>query len=311
MRSGPAPPAAGQATASFTVGTRRARRVRYEIVRGLDPREALRLALATGWRWTEEEVAHRIALEPEGAFSAVGPDGAVLGCATCVTWSGPSGGFAWIGSMLVREDARGQGIARALLRHAMAYAQGKGIATLGLDATPQARPLYESEGFVPVGETTVWERPPDAPRAPPGPSGRWAIYPVSSCEIMELHAYDAPAFGASRGRYLADLIARYPYRSFVAVDRRTGAFSGFALSEATRLGPVVADAPDAAAWLLHACERAGAPARAILGPEPQARALFEAAGYAPTGNACTRMVKGGPLPGLPGRVYAIGGRALG
>lgn len=293
------------------MGTRRARSVRYEIVPGLDAQEALRLALAAGWEWTAEDLAHRLSYEPEGAFTARAPDGAFLGCVLCVTWKAPSGGLAWIGGMLVREDAQGHGIGRALLRRAMAHAHAEGITTIGLDATPAGRALYESEGFAAVGETPVWSRPAGAPRPPPGPSGKWAIYPVSSCEIMELHGYDAPVFGGSRGRYLADLIARFPYRSFVAVDRKTGAFSGFALSDSARLGPVVADSPDAAAWLLHACERAGAPARAILAPGEHARALFASAGYAPEGRSCVRMARGGPLPGLPDRIYAIGARQLG
>jgi hypothetical protein len=118
----------------------------------------------------------------------------------------------------------------------------------------------------------------------PGPSSRFAIYPVSAAEIMELAAYDRPKWGANRLPDLAALIAARPHQSFVAVDRTTKAFAGFALASADRIGPLMADAPEATAWLLFAIEQAGAPPRMLLlESNPSTRDVMRAAGYEPTG----------------------------
>jgi GNAT superfamily N-acetyltransferase len=225
--------------------------------------------------------------------------------------------LAWVSGMIVRPEARGRGVGRALVREALALAAREGAARVGLDATPPARALYESEGFVALAETPRWRRAPDAPRVAPASSASSAIYPISSCEIMELHAYDAPRFGAGRGAYLADLLAAFPARSFVAFDRRSGVATGFAVGQERYVGPLVADSPDIAARLLYACERAGTPPLAhLLDANPHARRVFEEAGYAPDGASCTRMLRaprGTPprLPGRPDTVYAIGAWAMG
>ncbi len=59
----------------------------------------------------------------------------------------------------VHRDYRGRGIGRALLRHLLAEARRSGVSALSLSVDPQnvARQLYESEGFVKVGESgTSW-----------------------------------------------------------------------------------------------------------------------------------------------------------
>lgn len=268
---------------------------------GVDAREAIQLAKLAGWDWTPPGIERALAMEPAGAFTARGPDGAPLGVVTCVLWDA----LAWIGHLVVAPDARRQGVGRALLKGALAHAEACGATSVGLDATPDARGLCASEGFAPAGESARWER--EGPqRAPSIPSGEYAIYPVSSCEIMELTAYDAPRFGASRARWLASLVAEEPNRSFVAVHRRTGAFSGLALALDGRLGPLVAETPAAAVWLLHASERVGLAPRAIVPAwNPAAERLFADAGYR-KGRGRTRMARGAPLPGRSEAAYAIG-----
>lgn len=131
---------------------------------------------------------------------------------------------------------------------------------------------------MPAGRA-LWTR--DGPlRAPQVASGGYAIYPVSPAEIMELVQCDTPRSGLARGPALAALVAAEPHRAFVAVHRGTGAFSGHAIGAADGLAVLVADTPAAAAWLLHAAERAGTPGRAIVAEwNADAGALFEAAGY--------------------------------
>lgn len=285
----------------------------FEVARP-DAAAALRVARAAGLAWDAREAERRVALAGDGALLAVASDGEPVGLATCTVYAGEGGGaLAWVGGPWVEPSWRGRGVERALLRAAVEDARARGAADVGLDATEGTARFAEAEGFEEVGATREWARPPDAPPQAPARSERYAIYPVSSCEIMELLQYDAPRFGARRGPLLAQLVAEEPHRSFVAVDRATGAFSGFALAGARRLGPLVADAPDAAAWLLWACERAGAPARALADERRgEGARAFEAAGWRPAGEARARMSLGGrPLPGQAGRLHAVAGRGLG
>lgn len=278
------------------------------VVQAPDADALLRLWLGMGWTPTRAETERRAALAGDGIFLARDAAEAVVGSVMCTVWSGH---LAWIGGLAVLPSHRRRGIGRALLQRALEHTEKAGAPLVGLDATDASRPLYEAHGFRSVGHTTRWIRPSKAPRPEPGPSGRFAIYPVSSCEVMELLDYDRPRFGTSRGPLLADLMGRFPQRSFVAVDRDTGAFSGFVLGMAGRVGPLVADAPKAAAWLLWACERAGTPPRVVAnGLNPAAEKLFEAAGYRPE-LRCTRMVRGGDMPGDASRTFAVSGWSTG
>lgn len=280
--------------------------MRFTVERGWDLAEALALGRAAGWDWTEKHLARLPMVEPEGVFTARSADGAALGVASCVVWDH----LAWIGSMVVHPDARRQGVASALLDAALDHGKARGTTGFGLDATPAARALYERAGFVARQESARWRRAgPSALVLPP--SGEHAIYPVSSCEIMELADYDKPRFGASRARLLALFMSERPHQSFVAVHRKTGAFSGHVLSLGDRIGPLVAETPGAAAWLLHACERAGTPPVAIVPSwNKEADALFAAAGYAKE-RGCVRMMKGALPVGRPDATYAIAGWAYG
>lgn len=65
-----------------------------------------------------------------------------------------AGAHAEIKSMHVLDEARGQGLARAMLDHLMAAAKADGITRLSLETGAQdsfaaARRLYEAAGFVP------------------------------------------------------------------------------------------------------------------------------------------------------------------
>lgn len=282
---------------------------------GIDVDEGLALAHLVGWRYVRPAFARTLSLA-DGAWSARDAQGVLIGMATCVVW----GELAWIGSMVVHPRVQRQGLGRALLRKAIAHAEERGARTLGLDATPEGRALYGTEGFRPEwGESRKWTR--DDGREPAGTHARadgpaqrhaHAIYPVSPAEIMELLGYDKPRFGGGRGRYLGALMSQAPHRSFVAVHRKTGAFEGHGFATEHTIGPIMADTPAAAAQLLRALETAGAPARAIVPRwNPDAERVFAAAGYAPEPRSCVRMARGDALRGAPGAVYAVGAWALG
>lgn len=275
---------------------------------GIRPAEAVALAKSADWEWTEPWVARFLAVAT--GFTARAQDGRALGIVTVVLWDD----LAWLGSMAIAPEARRQGIGRALLRHAIAHAEARGASSIGLDASPSphGRRLYEQEGFVAFGESWLSERegPMPATFAEGLRPSEHAIYPVSPAEVMELLACDQPRFGASRGPLLAKLMAMHPQQAFVAVHRRTGAFSGHAFAFRDRIGPLVADTPQTAAWLLHALERARTPAKAIVAHwNADAKALFDAAGYRPV-RACLRMWRG-PVLGRPETQHCPASWALG
>lgn len=73
------------------------------------------------------------------------------------------GVHATLADMYVLPEARGQGIARALMDAALAWARGRGCAKVKLHSTPMAVPVYEKLGFhvgvVKPGDTdfpTMW-----------------------------------------------------------------------------------------------------------------------------------------------------------
>ena len=55
-------------------------------------------------------------------------------------------------------EARGRGLAGALLGHALADARERGLETSSLVATKAGRPLYERLGYRGVGAVEMWER---------------------------------------------------------------------------------------------------------------------------------------------------------
>jgi GNAT superfamily N-acetyltransferase len=71
-------------------------------------------------------------------------------------------------------EARGRGLARALVAHALADGRERGRTTSTLQATDMGRPVYERLGYRSLGEIQMWERRdgaarplyerPDAPR---------------------------------------------------------------------------------------------------------------------------------------------------
>lgn len=279
----------------------------FRIEAGLDPAEGAGLAQSVGWSAeTPASLGDVVDAVGGGAFSARDASGALVGMVTCAVWEP----VAWVGKLVVHERARRQGLARALLRRAIAHAEARGATSIGLDAPPFGRALYEQEGFVAFGESWLSAREGPMPSAFRPPPSEDAIYPVSPAEVMELLACDRPRFGGSRGPLLAKLMALHPQQAFVAVRRSTGAFSGHAFAFRDRVGPLVAESPATAAWLLHALERAGTPAKAVVAHwHPEAKALFEAAGYAPI-RSCLRMWRGPPL-GRPGTQLCPASWALG
>ena len=103
----------------------------------------MRLKEQAGWNQTEADWRRCLELQQDGCFVAV-RDGVAVGTVTTCIF----GPIAWIAMVLVDVSVRGQGIGRTLLDRALAFLDGRGVATVRLDATPLGRPLYEERGFI-------------------------------------------------------------------------------------------------------------------------------------------------------------------
>ena len=55
-------------------------------------------------------------------------------------------------------QARGRGLATALMSHALVEARGRGCTTTSLQATARGKPVYERLGYRDIGAVQMWER---------------------------------------------------------------------------------------------------------------------------------------------------------
>lgn len=251
--------------------------------------------------WNQNEADWRVFLR-DGAVQGLDDGHPETLAATAATLPyGPD--LAWISMVLVRPDRRREGLATALMRWAIA--QLEGTRCVALDATPAGREVYRRLGFRGVFGFARWrlEAPPAAPPA--------ALRPVSEADWPALLALDAEAFGAGRAALLRGFAARLPEAAWVAQDG-----SGFVLGRdglnAPQIGPVVAqDAGTALALVATASRAVGRPALLDL---PESHATLAQAlqvSGARMLRPFTRMVRGGDLPGLPHRLFAMGGPEFG
>ncbi len=85
-------------------------------------------------------------------------DGRLCGMLTLVVFRIPTGIRAWIEDVVVNDDDRGKGVAKALLEAAIEQARSMGAKTLDLTSRPAreaANRLYRKVGFV-QRETNVY-----------------------------------------------------------------------------------------------------------------------------------------------------------
>lgn len=157
---------------------------------------ALALSIEAGWNQVHADWERLVALWPRGCFCLRAADVAV---STTAALSYDSR-LAWIGMVLTRQDQRGQGFARRLLEHSLAFLDQAGVESVKLDATDLGRPVYQKMGFVDERKVSRWLRrkSPSSTR-PPRMENRL------DAETLEM---DRKAFGANRGRLLEHMADR-------------------------------------------------------------------------------------------------------
>jgi len=258
---------------------------------------AMLLSREAGWNQTGEDWLRMFALSSQGCFG-IDCDERLVATATTYCYGDE---LAWIGMVLTAADYRGRGLARATMQAALDFARARQVAWIKLDATDMGRPLYEKLGFVAEYAVERWLR-----QASPA-----AGAPVDACSPNL--ALDRAAFGAGRAALLAALA---PIESAsIGADAFAMGRSG---TKAAYFGPCVSRSAEHAAKLLdwflarHAAENVFWD---IVEPNPAARKLAEARGFAPVRRLTRMALAARPAPPAfvedTNLVYALGGFEFG
>jgi GNAT superfamily N-acetyltransferase len=232
-----------------------------------------------GWNQTRADLQRFFRLAPQGWFLAEwdgNPAGTVV-----VFEFGP---VAWIAMMLVDHSLRGRGIGRALMEHALAYAESRGAASVRLDATPLGEPLYEKLGF--TADYTLTRYGGTLPAAAE-PIGK--LPPIS---VAEAAALDRLATGADRRSLLEALWEEQPGHGLVRDGKTLGFHTARPGSIAAHIGPCIAE-PAAGEVLQDALRQRAGDSVFLDVPEPNqsANEIAQAAGLAPK-RLLLRMTRG-------------------
>lgn len=229
----------------------------------------MRLKQAANWNQTEADWLALFAASPNGCFGYAEHDRILSTCTAVV-----EDGLAWIGMVLTAPEARGRGLATALLHHTLAWLDESGIAASKLDATVQGEPLYRKLGFVPECPIERWSG--QLPASEVAPSGRYA--------------------GAKR---------MAPFPRDAEAECKDGWATGRAGANAWYFGPCRARTPEAAAHLARALAGGRGPCFWDLLPHHPAANVARELGFAPS-RTLLRMVRG-QAPPTPADTYAIAG----
>jgi GNAT superfamily N-acetyltransferase len=201
-------------------------------LRRLTPDDVLAAArltsVAFGGGPRESRIRRYLGLEPEGWFT-VDEAGALLAVGGVVRF----GPLAWLGLMAVEPGRQREGLGRTIAEAAIGWARSQGCTTVLLIATPAGIPLYRNLGFVDDGESSELAGVSETVRRAGGPC---VVRPWTTEDTDAVARFDAPAFGADRGRLLAAYVREFPGSAWVARDV-AGRVRGFLVLQGETVGP--------------------------------------------------------------------------
>ena len=270
-----------------------------------DVPSACRLSQASGWNQTEADWRFLLEENPRRFVVAV-RDATVVGTGGAVCYGRR---LAWVCMILVDAAERGHGLGGAIVGAVLERVAD--MQTVGLDATPSGRPVYERLGFAAAsGLARVGGRVTGSGAVALGPR------PVQAADLEMIAILDPEAFGADRSRALRWAWANAPTLAWCVKERN--AILGYCFGReglrAVHIGPVVArDAAMALALVEKAAAAAGA--RDLVLDVPTAAhgwvTALQDAGLREQ-RPFTRMYRaGGRAPGYPEMTFAVFGPELG
>jgi len=260
-----------------------------------DVADGLRLSRAAGWNQRAEDWRMLLARNP-GRFVAAVSDGRVVGTGGAACYGTALG---WVCMILVDAAVRGRGIGTRIMEAVLERLAD--VERLGLDATPEGRPVYAKLGFAESTRLLRMERTDLA--ADRGRSdlrsGPAAL--VTPSDLEAVLAMDREVFGAGR----ADVL-RWAFEQAPAWCMKDGSgLLGYSFCRAGhhswQIGPVVARDLEGAATLVGAALGAVGGDRVVLdapAEESEWLAVLAGLGFREQ-RPLTRMYRGGGLP--PGR----------
>jgi GNAT superfamily N-acetyltransferase len=213
----------------------------------------MRLKAQAGWNQTEADWRRFLDLESEGCFVAELDAVPAATLTTCVF-----GPVAWIAMVLVDEPLRGRGLAKALLAHALAFLEGRGVRSVRLDATELGRPVYEKLGFAVEYPLARYQGVLPGRGTTPRPPGV-GDEPLRAEHAEGIVRLDRAVTGTDRGKLLRRLLVENPGE--VKAVEEAGEIAGFLMARpgarAHFIGPCVATAAAGPvllrdAWWRHA-----------------------------------------------------------
>lgn len=253
-------------------------------------------AAAEGWNPGRSDAACFHAADPEGfLLGSIGAEPV----ATISAVRYPAG-FGFVGLYLVASALRGRGHGLRIWSAAMDRLDG---CVTGLDGVVAQQANYARSGFVLAHRNVRYV-------------GRLtgALHPdaatLTTADLVEVVAYDAPCFGSARPAFLAAWLAQ-PDAQAVGVragDRLVGYGVVRPCRSGWKVGPLFADEADVATVILDAlAAHAGGSADLYLDvPEPNRAAVALARSRGMTEAFETARMYAGGDPGLPlGRVFGI------
>jgi N-acetylglutamate synthase-like GNAT family acetyltransferase len=218
--------------------------------------------------------------------------------------------LASIGMVMVREDFRRQGLARAVMQHCLAHLPNPATPTM-LVARPQGQRLYEQLGFrkvEPIHRLTF--------RQTSRAQGRADMSPLTVNDFDAIHRLDSEVYGANRESALKAHVAHGDGGAVL----RTGpghTVTAFALKvrlhDTLIVGPVIALEPGVAAALIGTLIGGHEGPVQIDVPDRQ-EWLLDALGQEGFAHECTcplMLLHALTLPGHRERLFALTNRSLG
>lgn len=198
---------------------------------------------SVGWDVAEWALRAVIGQPHARCLVAVDGGGAVAGVGSGIVY-GPLG---FVGNMIVAPAHRRRGVGAAILDAVAQFLEVEGCVRLELNATSEGRPLYERHGFRSLG-TSATTRIPRGTRLTP--RTEVTVRPATPDDLNAVAAYNRPRFGGDR-RVVLELLIRAPRTTTVIAEagNRIVGYGCVRIAE-SRIGPMLAEAPEVAAALL-------------------------------------------------------------
>ena len=218
-----------------------------------------------------------------------------IGCITGVRYNAA---YGFLGLYLVRREWRGRGYGLQLWAHALEHLAD--LPCVGLEAAPDRIDDYGRWGFAPASPTTRWQGISDGTSPAADAAEGWQLLEGETIPERAVQCFDAQREPSPRPHFLSQWL-QHPAGTVLALIDATGDCHGFGRirpcllerGEGWRIGPLMAETPEAAERLLQALlhRHPGVVLIDAPGANPAAALLLEGLQFRPVGTTL-RMYRG-------------------